>query len=79
MPRFPGHRSGECIDCALCVAECPASAIFAEDEAPDGQRGFIGLDAELCKIRPLITGRRIPLDAADAWNGISDKPDRLER
>lgn len=28
----------ECIDCALCVPECPAEAIFAEDDVPDGQR-----------------------------------------
>ena len=24
----------ECIDCTLCVAECPVEAIFAEDDVP---------------------------------------------
>ncbi len=24
----------ECIDCALCEPECPANAIFSEDELP---------------------------------------------
>ena len=28
----------ECIDCTLCVPECPVEAIFAEDDVPDGQR-----------------------------------------
>ena len=28
----------ECIDCTLCVAECPVEAIFAEDDVPDSQR-----------------------------------------
>ena len=30
----------ECIDCTLCVAECPVEAIFAEDDVPDSQREF---------------------------------------
>ena len=32
----------ECIDCTLCVAECPVEAIFAEDDVPDSQREFTG-------------------------------------
>ena len=28
----------ECIDCTLCVAECPVEAIFAEDDVPDSQK-----------------------------------------
>ena len=35
----------ECIDCTLCVAECPVEAIFAEDDVPDAQREFIQLNA----------------------------------
>ena len=37
----------ECIDCALCEPECPANAIFSEDELPEGQEVFIELNAEL--------------------------------
>ena len=37
----------ECIDCTLCVAECPVEAIFAEDDVPGDQKDFIGLNAEL--------------------------------
>lgn len=25
----------ECIDCGLCVPECPVDAIFADDEVPE--------------------------------------------
>ena len=28
----------ECIDCTLCVPECPVEAIFAEDDVPDAQQ-----------------------------------------
>ncbi len=31
----------ECIDCTLCVPECPVDAIFAEDDVPPGQREWI--------------------------------------
>ena len=39
----------ECIDCTLCVAECPVEAIFAEDDVPDSQRKWTALNAELAK------------------------------
>src|SRR3954467_10470274 len=37
----------ECIDCTLCVPECPVEAIFAEDDVPDAQKPFIPLNREL--------------------------------
>jgi ferredoxin len=33
----------------LCVPECPAEAIFAEDDVPEAQRRFIAINAELAK------------------------------
>jgi len=38
----------ECIDCHLCVAECPVQAIFPEDEVPDQWHGFIARNREFC-------------------------------
>ena len=29
-----------CIDCGLCVDECPVQAIFPEDELPEKWAGF---------------------------------------
>jgi len=34
----------ECIDCGLCIPECPVSAIFAEDEVPEKEQIFIRLN-----------------------------------
>ena len=28
----------ECVDCRLCVSECPVNAIYPGDEAPDDQQ-----------------------------------------
>ena len=46
-PNFLVINPDECIDCALCEPECPANAIFSEDELPAGQEVFIELNAEL--------------------------------
>ncbi len=32
---------GECINCGLCYAECPVSAIFPSDEVPEDEVGYI--------------------------------------
>ncbi len=64
-PNFLVIDPEECIDCTLCVAECPAEAIFAEDDVPTAQQGFIALNAELARQWPVILERREPLPGAD--------------
>jgi ferredoxin len=78
-PNFLAIDPDECIDCTLCVAECPVEAIFAEDDVPENQRRFIALNAELAKAWPVITERREPPSDADEWKGKPDKIDHLER
>jgi ferredoxin len=69
----------ECIDCSLCVSECPANAIFAEDDVPQEQRQFIALNAELAKLwQPIIGKKDAPADA-DAWLKVKDKLNLLKR
>jgi ferredoxin len=69
----------ECIDCTLCEPECPANAIYAEDELPEGQEIFIELNAELSKNWPTITEVKKPLPGADDWNGKENKLNLLEK
>jgi len=78
-PNFLVIDPEECIDCNLCVSECPAEAIFPEDDVPEGQRQFIALNAELAKLWPAITEKKAAPDDADAWNGKPDKAGLLER
>jgi ferredoxin len=69
----------ECIDCTLCVAECPVEAIFAEDDVPPEQREFIAVNAELAKAWPAITEKiDAPVDA-DAWKDVKEKKHLIER
>ena len=69
----------ECIDCALCVPECPANAIFAADDVPADQRRYIALNAELAKVwKPIVAKKDAPADA-DAWLNVKDKLPLLQR
>ncbi|MFA5372374.1 MAG: ferredoxin FdxA [Sideroxydans sp.] len=69
----------ECIDCSLCVPECPANAIFAEEDVPADQHQYIALNAELAKVwHPIVAKKDAPADA-DAWLNVKDKLPLLQR
>lgn len=78
-PNFLVIDPDECIDCTLCVAECPAEAIFAEDDVPENQRQFIALNAELAAQWPVLSERKPAPADADSWKGVPDKAHLLER
>lgn len=78
-PNFLVIDPDECIDCTLCVAECPAEAIFAEDDVPAHQVHFTPLNAELAKLWPAIVARKEPPADADDWLGVEGKLEKLER
>ncbi|HLB56929.1 MAG TPA: ferredoxin FdxA [Coxiellaceae bacterium] len=68
----------ECIDCNLCVPECPIDAIFAEDDLPDNQKEFLDLNKKLAKQWPMITAMKPAPTDADQWKDIPDKLQYLE-
>ena len=78
-PNFLVIDPDECIDCALCEPECPANAIFSEDELPADQVKYIEVNAELCSVWPNITEQKDPLPDAKEWDGVPDKFEHLER
>lgn len=78
-PNFLVIDPDECIDCALCEPECPAEAIFEEDDVPADQKHFIELNAELAQQWDNIVEKKDPLPEAEKWDGVKDKLQHLEK
>jgi ferredoxin len=78
-PNFLVIDPEECIDCTLCVAECPAEAIYAEDDLPENQRQFVALNAELAKVWKVIVEKKDAPADADEWKDVKEKLHLLER
>ncbi len=69
----------ECIDCNLCVPECPVDAIYAEDDLPEDKQSFLQLNEELAAKWPIITAIKPAPEDADEWKDTPDKLQYLER
>ncbi len=78
-PNMLAIEPDECIDCAVCVPECPVNAIYSEEEVPQDQKQFIALNAELAKKWPAITEVKHPTGDADEWKEVKGKAKYLER
>jgi ferredoxin len=78
-PNFLTIDPDECIDCAVCIPECPVNAIVPEEDVPNDQQHFIKLNAELATKWPSITRSKAGLPDADEWKDRKDKLDQLQR
>jgi ferredoxin len=80
-PNFLVINPAECIDCSVCVPECPVEAIVnAKDIAAD-QAHFVALNAELAHApgwRP-ITAPQAALPDHQAWAPVQHKLAHLQR
>ena len=78
-PNFLAIDPNECIDCTLCVPECPVEAIYAEEEVPEGMKEYIALNAELAAQWPEIVEKKDALAEAERWGPVRGKRDQLQR
>mgnify|MGYP003566596502 CR=1 FL=1 len=78
-PNFLVINPETCIDCSLCVQECPADAIFADVDLPADQQHFTALNAELALVWPIISATSSPLAEAETWIDQGEKLQYLER
>ena len=78
-PNFLTIDPDECIDCAVCIPECPVNAILPEEDVAQDQMKFIPINAELAKKWPSITKRKPAPADADDWKDKKDKLDQLVR
>ena len=68
----------ECIDCAVCIPECPVNAIYADVDLPQAQLRFTELNAELSRKWPVITEKKPAPADAKQWEGVLEKRKLLE-
>ena len=72
-PNFLVIDPDVCIDCAVCVPECPVGAILAEGDVPAEQRSYVEMNARLAAQWPVINQTREPLPDAEQWAAVADK------
>ena len=67
-----------CIDCDLCVPECPVEAIFAEADLPENWAEYLELNERLAAAWPDITEQKDPLPDAETNKAVEDKRAMLD-
>ena len=60
----------ECIDCSVCVPECPVEAIFAEEDVPEKWASYTAKNAE-----PFEGGAELPVSKQRSdWEADKETP-----
>jgi ferredoxin len=77
-PNFLVIDPNECIDCAVCVPECPVNAIYSEEDLPEDQKDFLEINARLSDRWPVINRKREALSDADQWANVNGKKGMIE-
>lgn len=80
-PNFLAIDPDLCIDCAVCIPECPVNAIYAEEDLPADQLHMKALNTALYQLPgwKVITKRKTPLHDADTWKDRTGKLAELQR
>src|ERR1700756_1141449 len=73
-PNFLAIDPDECIDCAVCVAECPVNAIFAEEDVPGDQQQFIKIKVDLARRWRTQSSSRTSRKSCTCWSSKSPSP-----
>lgn len=79
-PNFLVIVPDNCIDCSMCVPECPVGAIYNEIDLPPEQRHFAEINARLAahpEWKP-ITRSQAPLPDHENWRAVANKLEFLK-
>jgi ferredoxin len=79
-PNFLVINPDECIDCGVCIPECPVDAIVTDNEKNVSDLQYwADLNSELARKWPSITKRKDALPDAAEWKDKPNKRDLLEK
>ena len=62
-----------CIDCELCVPECPINAVYTESELPDCYADWTEKNAEIFEQGEVLSEKKEALDGALDLDEIQEK------
>lgn len=68
----------ECIDCGVCIPECPVSAIVADVDLPEDQFQFLELNRRLAALWPAIDAKEPPPPTAEEYRDRKQKRELLK-
>lgn len=79
-PNFLAINPDECIDCGVCIPECPVDAIKTDtDKTYPDLAYWLKLNKELSSEWKVITKQKSPLPDAAKWKDVPNKRDLLEK
>lgn len=78
-PNFLSINPDECIDCGVCVPECPVDAIVPDEDLDNEKKTFwLEINQRTSTKWPNITKSKEALPDAEQWKDRPDKIDLLE-
>jgi ferredoxin len=77
-PNFLAINPDECIDCGVCLPECPVNAIVEDNSLDHDVPFWVDLNKRLSTKWPNISKKKPALSDAEEWNGKPNKLDLLE-
>lgn len=79
-PNFLAIDPDGCIDCSMCVPECPVGAIYNETDLPEHLHHFAALNARLAKHPGWtpITRAQAPMPGHEQWRDVTNKSAMLD-
>jgi ferredoxin len=67
-----------CVDCDLCVPECPVDAIYSEDNLPEKWAHYKEINERYAQEWPTISEQKDPPADADQWKAVEAKADQFD-
>lgn len=78
-PNFLAINPDECIDCGVCIPECPEKAIFADtDKSISNMDYWVKLNGDLAEKWPNITEAKDPMPDYAKWQNVENRIEFLE-
>lgn len=76
---FLSINPDECIDCGVCIPECPVDAIVPDEDLDEEKRIFwLEVNTRTSQKWPNIARKKDPLPDHEEWNGKPGKIDLLK-